>query len=276
MFTKFLLSVFASLFLVFSSGSNVYAKIVINEVLNNPSGEENGAEWVELFNTGDSPVTLYGCTLFLDDTAVYQKIAFGENDFIDKFEVINAWDDSWLSNSGDTVKIECGSDSDIVAYGDEQGSVVGNPADSISFGRNPDGIGSFSILANVTLGEANSAPPTPTPNPTNTLTPTQSPTSTSSPTATLIPKPTFTPLPTATPKPSNTPTSVISQFSDSPTQTEIASTGVVAGESDEVAAEFSDKINKEFPTAAIIMIIAGVILLSISLVPIIRNFKKKI
>lgn len=274
MFTKFLLSVFASLCLVFGSGGNVYAKIVINEVLNNPSGEENGAEWVELFNTGNSPVTLFGCTLFLDDTAAYQKITFGENDFIDKFEVINAWDDSWLSNSGDTVKIECGSDSDVVAYGDEQGSVVDNPADGISFGRSPDGVGSFSILASITLGEANSVPPTPTPNPTNTLTPTQSPTS--SPTATLTPKPTSTPLPTATPKPSNTPTSVIGQFSDGPTQTEIDSTGVVAGESDEVTAEFSDKINKEFPTAAVIMMIAGVILLGISLVPIVRNFKKKI
>ncbi len=187
---------FKSFFLAFifflASATIVNAQVVINEVLANPSGEESGAEWVELYNTGQEVASLSGCILYLDDGDT-QKVVFGNEDFVDKFKVIS-WDGTKLNNGGDIVRLQCTSSQDSIAYGNYSGAVVVAPGDGVTFGRNPDGTGSFYILSAVTLGSVNASPATPTP------------TATPSSTATPTPTPTPTPTHTATPKPSPTKT----------------------------------------------------------------------
>lgn len=169
-----------------------FAQVVINEVLPNPSGSDNGAEWVELFNTTSQVVSLKDCILHLHSTDDIQKINFGDEAFIDKYEVIS-WDSSWLNNSGDQARLVCPEFNDFLAYGNASGASVEAPDEGVSIGRNPNGTGSIYILASVTMGEPNSSPPTPTPMPTSTPTPTPKPTATT--------KPTSTPTNTPTPKP---------------------------------------------------------------------------
>lgn len=192
---------FSSVFLLtflFPSAAN--AQVVINEVFPDPEGEEDGAEWVELYNSTAGPYSLNGCTIYLDDTSASQKIIFDIEDFIDVFKVIS-WDGTWLNNSGDQVILDCVSFKDQVNYGNVSNSVVDNPTPGYSIGRSPDGTGSFYKLSSVTLGLPNSAPPTPTPlpPPTATVTPTPRPTSTLFPTS--VPTPTPTKIrPSPTPK----------------------------------------------------------------------------
>lgn len=155
------------------------AQVAINEVLPNPPGEDDGSEWVELYNTTSQIVPLLGCTLFLHETNNSQSVVFGEGDFVEKYKVIS-WDKSWLNNSGDQIRLECETFSDSIAYGSEKNVVA--PSEGKSLGRSPDGTGSFYVLSSVTLGEANSAPPTSTSIPTNTATVTSEPTSTLWPT----------------------------------------------------------------------------------------------
>jgi hypothetical protein len=180
---KFLSKISLSILLFVSFTNTLDAKVVINEVLNNPEGEESGAEWVELYNLDSSPKSLQGCILYLDDSAATQKIDLNE-EVIDRFKVIS-WDSRWLNNSGDQIRLECSGESDIVSYGDQENAVVESPGDGITFGRSPDGSNNFTLLAEVTLGEPNSLPPTSTPAPTNSPLPTSKPTSTSAPIITI-------------------------------------------------------------------------------------------
>lgn len=176
---------------MFLSPATANAQVVINEVLPNPADNDNGAEWVELYNQSDEVVPLESCVLYLDDNHGIQNIDFESEDFIEKYKTIT-WDSQWLNNSGDHVEIVCDSMSDNVIYGSVSGSTVKSPDEGISIGRSPNGSGNFYILSSVTVNGPNSGPPSPTP------TPTTKPTST--------PKPTNTPVPTNTPKPTNTPT----------------------------------------------------------------------
>jgi hypothetical protein len=280
----------------------ISAAIVINEVLNNPAGTEAGAEWIELYNTETSPATLNDCTLFLDSNiSTIQKIIFGNADFVDKFKVIS-WDSSWLNNSGDTIKLDCGLFSDSVAYGNESGAVVNAPEDGVSFGRNPDGSGSYTILSSITLGEPNSPSPTSIPIPTNTNSPTPKDTPTTKPT--LTPKPSTTPKPTSTPTiiPTSKPTNTVipTQKYISPTITKAIdldtnsledvgtdSGGVVQGVN--VTGYQSGKINSEnvnyditrtkknkFPLMALTFVLGGILILISALYPIIIKYINKI
>ena len=197
------LGIWTFLLLLFFSTGLLKAKVIINEVLSDPVGNDDGAEWVELYNTNSEVSPLLGCTLYLDDDYDPQKVVFDNEDFVDKFEVIT-WDSSWLNNSGDQVRLECNGENDAVTYG-SGGSVLA-PEEGKTVGRFPDGTGVFYILTNATLGEQNFPPPSPTPtntptnNPTNTPVPTNAPTHTPVPTSTAKPTLTLTRKPTSTPK----------------------------------------------------------------------------
>lgn len=167
----------------------VDAQVVINEVLPNPTGDDRGSEWVELYNLSSEPQTLKDCILYLHETDNNQKVIFGDEAFIDKFKVIS-WDGSFINNSGDTIRFNCPAYSDRVTFGNEQ--LLKAPGEQYTFGRSPDGTGAFLILSSPSENSVNSLPPTSTPIPTSTTTST--------------PKNTSTPTKSPTPKPSNTPT----------------------------------------------------------------------
>lgn len=242
--------------IIFIFPGSVNAQVVINEVLPNPKGEDSGAEWVELYNIGASPVSLMGCILYLHESDNNQKIGFKDDDFIERYKVVS-WDDMWLNNSGDKVRLICSSYSDEVAYGDLDEAVVGSPKEEITVGRNPDGTGSFYLLSSITLGEANSLPPSSTPVPTDT--------------PTLTPKPSPSPVPTSTPAPTLTPTKIPTP---SPAEEEsLQVLGVGEKKNDDEASESAnEKSKKSFPVFAGIFILAGLGLISF---PVINYIKQK-
>jgi len=191
---------FIVLFLFYVPLSFVRASVVINEV--SPASDP---EWIELYSTDSSSVSLDGCKLQMG--SVSQSVSFSSSDVLTdqvRFKVIKkgvypGWSSNWLNNSGDTINFMCPSNNDSIAYGNASGAIIGIPTSSQTIGRSPDGNSNFTILATVTEGSAN---PTPTPTPTPTLTPTPSPTDSPTPTST----PTKTPTPTKSPTPTNTST----------------------------------------------------------------------
>lgn len=58
--------------------------VAITEFMNNPDGEDDGREWVELYNFTGSPVDLTGYTLADEDSDSYTfgSVSIGANDFI--------------------------------------------------------------------------------------------------------------------------------------------------------------------------------------------------
>ena len=185
-----LLAVIA-MFLAFPKAVN--AQIVINEVFSNPSGSSSEpTEFVELYNTLDQDFDLTGF-----------KLA----DLVKEFTLeatISAH--SFLSFTRQDTKIALNNSSETISLLDPGGQVIDSfsydsTVEDKSFSRIPDGTGGFISDTEVTEGQANQAPPTPTPTeePTPTSTPTSSPTSTQTPTST----------PTSTPKVSHTSTLTI-------------------------------------------------------------------
>lgn len=243
----------------------VSAQVVINEILSNPAGSEAGAEWVELYNLSNEVTPLYGCTLYLDETTSSQRIVFREEDFIDKYKVIS-WDNAWLNNSGDEIRLTCASQTDIVSYGNVQGAVLPPPKDGISFGRFPDGTGGFVMLSYPTAGESNSTPsaspstPTPSPNPTNTPLPTPRLTSLPTQTPTSIPTKIVTPRPTQE-----------KNIDDEKIKTEDA-LGVQAVSSEVVnkASEENKNFGENF-SLALVLVILGLGIIGVSLFKIFKN-----
>ena len=265
-----------SLIILLTSFSNIFAQVVINEGFPNPVGPESGGEWVELFNTSSEVQSLNDCTLHLHSTDNNQRVVFGDEAFIDDYEVIS-WDDSWLNNGGDLVRLICPNFSDSISYGDVNGSTVEAPAEGVSIGRNPNGTGGFYVLASVTMGGPNSAPPTSTPTPTNTPTPT--PTPTKSPTPTKVPTPTKTPTPKPTVKPSPTqkPTVIVSPTNN---QTEDITQNLVLGERNQLTPTPSEiestKESGKVPLTAGLFILGGLSFLGAAAYPMIKNRKKGI
>ena len=257
--------IFISIFIIFFTGE-VNAQVVINEVLPNPLGDDKAAEWVELYNLDSEPVSLMDCILFLHESDNNQKVVFGDEAFIDKFEVIT-WGDSWLNNTGDMVRLVCNSFSDEVIYGKSDGAVVGSPKEGFSIGRSPDGVGSFYILSSPTLGGPNSQPPTPTSVPTITNPP--SPT----PAPTFTPKPTPTPTPTSIPTKTPPPTQI-------PTKAEDQDLWVLGtdykenGDHDEFQDSAPENDDKPFPLAAGLFILVGLGLISFPVVNYLRLKKR--
>lgn len=255
------------LLLVFPAEMN--AQVVINEVLPNPQGVDDGAEWVELYNTLSQPFSLSGCSLYLHETDNNQKVVFDQEDFVDNFEVIS-WDGSWLNNNGDTIRLTCAAFSDKVTYGSIEGASVANPNEGTSIGRSPDGSGTFYILTSTTLGGLNSNPPTAK------LLPTAAPTSTSRPTST--PKPTNIPVPTNEPDIVRNPTEIIEEVSTLPQKEKESRNDEVLGFSKDKGnnGDLSDKVaeKKNFPITALAFVLIGAGMISFPMIRFLKQIKK--
>lgn len=173
-----LLIVWSFLFLI--STASVCAMVFINEV-----SPISSPEWVELYNTNSSPISLRGYSI--DFGSESQKKSFCDNETIDlngyKLIVLTS---NWLNNLGDVVNLKNGDDIvDSIGYG--SGYSLAKPrsgTDSIT--RYPDGSGNW-IMTNQQSQRGDIVSfdcPTPTPTPTTTesSTPTATSTSTKTPT----------------------------------------------------------------------------------------------
>ena len=169
--------------------------LVINEVSVHPSDGEK--EWVELYNSSGIDMKTYWIdddTDFASDSGGSAKkqmdtVVKGADDKHFVFDLPSAM----FNNSGDFVVLfdNTGQIVDQFQYNED-------PSVDHTFGRSPDGAGSFQILANATKGSTNSGPqPTVTPTPLPTEKPTAEPTVTRTPTQPKA-KPTPTDIPMTT------------------------------------------------------------------------------
>lgn len=225
---------------------SVYAEVVINEILPDPTGTDDGNEWVELYNQSASQIDLTGYKL--KDASDHEQSLSGSitgNGYL----VFIALGSFSINNDNETIKLFDPSSILIDSYN------YLNSTEGKSWGRYPDG-GSFSSSALVpTSGQPNQIPSTPSPTPTITPSPTPISTLTPSPTATPKPTPTKTPSPKAT----STPTA-------KPTVTDEPDTGLVLSDVVISTPTPTDKVkgisttNKK-PMIAIIFIFTGVLFL---------------
>lgn len=182
---------FFPLFFIFAPQVSAQIEIKINEVLPNPSGDDKEGEWIEIYNSSDTPFVIDGYKL--RDRKDRQIILSGS---VEKWLVIYPKGENGfaITNSGSTT---------ITLRGPDDGEIdrftyTGSSEDK-SWGRIPDGGEIYSEKLNPTSGGANEAPPTPTPKPTST----PDSTSTPAPTEASTPKPTT--IAVATKKPTSTP-----------------------------------------------------------------------
>lgn len=185
------------------------ADVVINEFQIEPTN----IQWVELYNTGSSGQDISGWIIDDDSGGSSSKYTVPAGTFLPPNTCITFDSGSfdWNKSTPDSARLLNG---DIVL---DSYSYTASPGDGISFGRSPDGTGSWITYSSTTKGKLNSngvlcLAPTPTP----TVTPTDSPTPSLTPTK--------TPTPTHTPSPTNSPTSAPSTTStNTPTQTKAIS-----------------------------------------------------
>lgn len=148
------------LFFFFSQHRGYLVNIFINEFMANPS---DGIEWVEFYHPIETTLTGYyldddpnggSSRIQLTDTNV---ITSGNYSYVEISK-------SFLNNSGDFVTL-LNSTGNVIDQYQYKTSEKG-----VSIGRSPDGTGSFSSLAGVIKGSANS-PVKPTATLTSTKTP---------------------------------------------------------------------------------------------------------
>jgi hypothetical protein len=166
--------------------------LVVNEISVHPSDGEK--EWVEFYNPSGIDLKTYWIdddTDFASDSGGSAKkqmdtVFKGADDKHFVFDMPSAM----FNNSGD-----------VVVLFDNTGQIVDqfqyneDPGIDRTFGRSPEGTGSFQMLANATKGSTNSGPlPTVTPTPLPTEKPTAEPTITRTPTQPKA-KPTPTDIP---------------------------------------------------------------------------------
>lgn len=184
-----------SIFCLSAFNSTVYAEVVLNEYLPNPSGgsPENG-EWIEIFNSDGSEVDLSGWRV--DDSEGDSNpytIPAGTKIQPSGFLVFEkSTTGISLDNSGDSVRLLSSSGSV------ESSHTYSSTTEEVSYGRSVDGGGTWTQCSSQTKNASNGSSC-----PAITNTPTQAPTSTPNPTST------HTPAPTATSRPTSTPTRVI-------------------------------------------------------------------
>ncbi|MBI5449548.1 lamin tail domain-containing protein [Candidatus Gottesmanbacteria bacterium] len=221
----FLGVVFLCISLLFPS--EIFAAVVINEILSNPSGSSSeDTEFIELYNNGGTSVDISDWKL--DDidsggSSPYTiisgtNIAAGEFLVFEKSQTNVA-----LNNADDSARLLDSSNVLIDSYS------YSSTIEDISFGRTTDGGGSWVVCQSLTKGSSNAClAPTATPAPTLTPTPTATPTPTSTPvptpTKTTTPAPTSTPVPPTaaaipTKTPTSTPTKAPTPMQSSPTPT---------------------------------------------------------
>ncbi len=163
--------------------SEIHAEnpVVINEFSIHPGN--GNKEWVEFYNPAGVDLSGY----WIDDDTDFNNDSGGsskklleniqpgsdENHFV--FELSS----SMFNNSGDSVVL-LSPDGSVV----DQYKYIEDPGSDGIIGRNPDGNGSFQLLASATRGSPNSPPlPPPTSTPAPTLKPTKQPTATKVPTS---------------------------------------------------------------------------------------------
>ncbi len=180
----------------------VSAAVVINEFQLEPSG---ASQWAEILNTGPDSVNISGW--FIDDNGGSEKYTIPSGSIISANTCISfqSGNFNWNTASSDSARLLNG-----LTVVDEY-SFSESPGSGVSYGRSPDGTGSFTTFTSPTRDKVNStgqsclAPPTPTPTPTSTPTPTLTPTPTPTPGPTVTPTPTPTKTPTPTPTRTLTP-----------------------------------------------------------------------
>lgn len=178
--------------------------VVLNEIFANPVNEDD--EYIELFNTTSSEVTLSGWTVS-DKVKTY---TLSGNIPANGFFVINKSASALgLNNSDEEISLKDSLNNvvDTFSYAD---TIEGK-----SWSRYPDGSGSFVNNTNITSLAPNASAPTPTP--TSTTTPTKAPTPTKTPTPTPTNKPNPTPTPTKYPTPTQTLTTTSKTLTNTPT-----------------------------------------------------------
>lgn len=186
--------------LLFFRSSPVYASILLNEILPDPSGPQSEeTEFIELYNTESTDVSLDNWVL--DDITsggsspytIPQGTIISGNNFL---VFLKKDTGVTLNNSGDTVQL-------LDSYGSAKDTYTYSASfEDISFGRSTDGGGTWTKCIEVTQGRPNICPI-----PTATFTPSPKPSST--PKVTSTPKPTPTPTPSPKFTPTRTPTQTI-------------------------------------------------------------------
>ena len=178
------------LLLIFFS-KNVNASVVINEIFPNPSGSRTEPnEFVELMNLSVVEIDISG----------YKLQDSGGKEYVISETIMGA--NGFAVFRRDITKIALNNDEDEVILISKDGEILDTfsyqeTKEDRSWSRVPDGIGEFYANTEVSEGEKNSDPPTPTPDPT------------AKPTAS--PKPTKTPKPTVTQTPTKLPTQQLSE-----------------------------------------------------------------
>ena len=168
----------------------VLASVVINEFQVKPSGS---SQWIELYNNGGGSEDISGWVID-DEGSPDSKytIASGTVLYASTCLSFQSGKFYWNPSSSDSVRLISG-DNVVDKY-----TYSKSPESGVSFGRDPDGTGSFVSFTSPTRDHLNSsglsclASATPTPSPTTTPIPIPSPTA--APTATPTPTPTPTPV----------------------------------------------------------------------------------
>lgn len=246
----FKIRLLATSFAILFFATSVFAAdqdLVVNEIMYDLSGNDAEREWVELYNSGESSVTIIGGSTSgswrindgsnhtFNTAAVqgsmtivakgYAIIAQNANNFLSDNPGFsgNLIESSAMSlnNTSATVGLRIGSD----------GTIWGQITYQNSQGANGDGNslqtkqGGSLIAALPTPGSQNATEPAPSPTPT----PTPDPTPTSTPNPTPTPKPTPTSTPTKSPTPTPKASPVVKK---SPTPS-----SEVLGETDEASTD---------------------------------------
>lgn len=238
---------------------SVHAKVVINEVFANPSGElSEPTEFIELYS--DEAIDLEGYTLYdLTKTYTITGVSLAANEYA---VFTRAQTSIQLNNDVETVTLKDASANqiDTISYG--------NTIEDKSWSRVPNFTGNFENNTDKTPGAANAAPPA-TATPTSTPTPSPSPTSQTTSTPTVVTSPTSTPTPTEKADP--TPTA----------REALENPDVVLGLRNELATptptgtdeKKSQNSSKKFPFAALGFVTAGGGLMTAAIVPAVRKKK---
>lgn len=195
-----LFKIIAPLFLLFIFlfvlKTDTQAQVVINEF-----SSDNSQEWVELYNTSSSPVTLTGWTI---QDAAQSPVTLSGDISGNGYFAYDRGGSGWLNNDndGDTITLKDGQGTiqDSMVYG-SSGS-VGAPGQDKSASRVPDGSTTWQNNTNPTKGGSNpTTTPAPSPSPTASPTPTPTAAPTPAPAKTATPSPKSTPAPTKSPTP---------------------------------------------------------------------------
>ncbi len=261
--SKLTVQFFISLFLWSLSSiliPSVYAAVLINELMPNPS---TGDDWIELYKSDSDETDISGWQI--EDSTGVVKIFSDGTKFASGSSYFQVLISNRLNKDGDNIKFKDKNNALI-----DEKSYNQDPGSDVSIGRYPDGSSNWGKLISTSPNTANSTfVPSPTPTPTSTPVPTSVPTS--SPTNTGVPASTPTTKPIFTPTIYISPTikkvSPTINLIISPTEypTTIETTGTVLGESTEGTSAGKGS-GKEFPIfllllgSGIMFLVAAVIL----------------